>query len=297
MIKKLNRSFLCAIFFCPLLGYGIDLLPTDLVAPLPDKRFVQLGYLNTENTTYYRNGSVVSTRPYANPEIDGQRLLLRLIGTYTLADLPAVSYIQLPYGNNQVAGSMASLPSSTGIGDLTLVTAIWPYANRENRTYFGVGGFLTIPTNYHNTQSFNIGENRYRTSLQMGLQKAIVGNLDGMIAFDTTWFGGNSDCAAACGSTSSVPLNQKPLSKLQLGPSYKINQTFTVGASYLYVTGGATEINNVYQNNVTNTQRFLLSAIADTTLGRLTVQYGRDMAIENGFFQTRLLSIRYTVPF
>jgi hypothetical protein len=297
MLIKYNKFLLSALLLCPLLGHAIDLLPTDLVAPLPDKRFVQLGYLNTENTTYYRNGSVVSTGPYANPVLDGQRLTLRLVGTYTLADLPAVSYLQLPYGNYQPAGSMASLPSSTGIGDLTLVTAIWPYANRENRTYFGMAGFLTIPTNYNNTQPFNIGENRYRTSLQMGLQKAMVGNLDGMIAFDTTWYGGNSECAAACGSARSVPLNQKPLSKIQLGPSYKINQTFTVGASYLYVTGGATEINNVYQNNVTNTQRFLLSAIADTNLGRFSLQYGRDMAIENGFLQTRLLSIRYTIPF
>lgn len=297
MLKTLNRSLLCTFLYFPLLGHSIDLLPNDLVAPLPDKHYVQLGYLNTENTTYYRNGSVVSAGSYANPVIDSQRLTLRLVGTYTLAGLPAVSYMQLPYGNNQHAGSMVSLPSSTGIGDLTLVTAIWPYANRENRTYFGMAGFLTIPTNYHNTQPFNIGENRYRTSLQMGLQKAIVGNLDGMIAFDTTWYGGNSECAAACGSASNVPLNQKPLSKIQLGPSYKINQTFTVGASYLYVTGGATEINNVYQNNVTNTQRFLLSAIAYTDIGRLSLQYGRDTAIENGFFQTRLLSIRYTKAF
>ncbi len=297
MIKTINRFILYTLFYFPLLGHGIDLLPNDLVAPLPDRRLVQLGYLNTENTTYYRSGSEVSASPYANPEVDGQRLTLRLVGTYTLADLPAVSYIQLPYGKNQPSGSIAGLPSSTGIGDLTLVTAIWPYANRENRTYFGMAGFLTLPTNYDNTQPLNIGENRYRTALQIGLQKAIVGNLDGMIAFDTTWFGGNSECAAACGSASNVPLTQKPLSKIQLGPIYKINQTFTLGASYLYVTGGATEINNVYQNNVTNTQRFLLSAIAYTDLGRFSLQYGRDMAIENGFFQTRLLSIRYTIPF
>ena len=34
-----------------------------------------------------------------------------------------------------------------------------------------------------------------------------------------------------------------------------INQIFTIGASYFYVAGGATAINNVYQNNVVNTYK------------------------------------------
>ena len=118
-----------------------------------------------------------------------------------------------------------------------------------------------------------------------------------MVAVDTMWFGGNSQCAAACGSATYVSLTQKPLTTTQLGPIYKINQTFTVGASYFYVAGGATSINNTYQNNVINTQRFLLSSLAYTDIGRFSLQYGRDMGIQNGFIQTRLLAIRYTKSF
>ena len=141
------------------------------------------------------------------------------------------------------------------------------------------------------------GGNRYTSDIQMGFQKPILENLDGMIAVDTMWFGGNSQCGAACGSATNVPLTQKPLTTTQLGPIYKINQIFTVGASYFYVAGGATSINNNYQNNVINTQRFLLSGLAYTDIGRFSLQYGRDMGIENGFIQTRVLALRYMKEF
>jgi hypothetical protein len=129
----------------------------------------------------------------------------------------------------------------------------------------------------------------------MGYQQPIVENLDGMIAVDTMWFGGNSQCAAACFSANNTSLNQKPLTTTQLGPIYKINQTYTLGASYFYVAGGATTIGNTYQNNVMNTQRFLLSALAYYPFGRISLQYGRDMEIKNGFVETRRFIVRYTV--
>jgi len=127
--------------------------------------------------------------------------------------------------------------------------------------------------------------------------KAITSSIDGVIAVDTMWFGGNSQCAAACASTVNVPLTQKPLTTTQLGPVYNINQIFTIGASYFYVAGGATAINNVYQNNVVNTQRFLLSGLAHTSIGRFSLQYGRDMEIKNGFYQPRVLALRFTREF
>lgn len=286
------------ILIKPILGWAIDLQPNDIVAPPPDKTYLMLSLVGTENATYYRNGSVASSAPYANPVINSQSMILRAARSYTLQDLPGITYIQLPYGAIQPTGSLANYPASNGVGDLTLTSAIWPYANRETRTYFGIAGYLTVPTgNYSSAQPFNISENRYKTAIQMGLQKPIIGNLDGMLAIDTVWYGGNNQCSAACGSTTNVPLTQKPLTTTQLGPIYKINQTFTFGASYFYIAGGATSINNNYQNNVVNTQKFLLSGLAYTNIGRFSLQYGRDMGIQNGFIQTRSLAIRYMKSF
>jgi hypothetical protein len=288
-----RRLLLCTLIQ-PLAVWAVDLQPNDIVAPLPGKNHAMISYINTENTTFYRNGSVAN----GSSDIGAQTAILRLVSSYTVKNLPAVSFIQLPYGSIKPGGSLGMYPTATGVGDLTLASAFWPYSDRVNRRYFGVAGYLTMPTgSYNSQQPFNTGENRYRSDIQMGYQQPIVGNLDGMVAVDTMWFGGNSQCAAACLSSTNTSLNQKPLTSTQLGPIYKINQTYTVGASYFYVAGGATTIGNTYQNNVVNTQRFLLSALGYYPFGRISLQYGRDMEIKNGFVETRRFIVRYTTEF
>ncbi len=282
----------------PLLSWGIDLQPNDVVAPQPDKNYLMVSYVNNQNTNYFKNGSAVSAAPYGSPVINSNAINLRGSRTYSIQELPAVTYLQLPYTTVQPAGSLAGYPADSGIGDLTLATAIWPYSNRATRTYLGIAGYFIAPTgSYSNQRAFNVSENRYKSDLQIGFQKPITSSIDGVIAVDTMWFGGNSQCAAACASTVNVPLTQKPLTTTQLGPVYNINQIFTIGASYFYVAGGATAINNVYQNNVVNTQRFLLSGLAHTSIGRFSLQYGRDMEIKNGFYQPRVLALRFTREF
>jgi len=297
-MKKIVYIFTFFTHLFPLIGYGVDLQPNDIVAPQPGKYNVMMSYYATQNANFYKNGSVVSTTPFGNPVIDIPSAILRVGHSYTLGQMPATSFIQISYGSVNPNGSLSSNPSSDGMGDSVLATALWPYANQETRTYLGLAAYLSIPTgSYSSSQAFNAGSNRYSFDLQIGFQKPITDNIDGMIAVDTQWFGDNSQCAAACGSNSSILLTQKPLTTLQLGPIYKINQTFTLGASYFYVAGGATEINNVYQNNVINTQRFLLSGIAYTDFGRFSLQYGKDLAVENGFIQTRVFALRYTRQF
>ena len=277
---------------------AIDLQPNDIVAPLPGKNYLMLSYLNTENNTFYKNGSVFSAGPYKNPVIDANTAILRGTTTYSIADLPAVSYLQMPYGSVKLGGSLSSQPTDTGLGDITIATAIWPYADRASRTYLGVAGYLITPTgSYSNQRLLSVGENRFKSDLQIGFQKPITDSIDGMVAVDTMWYGGNGQCSAACQSATMTSFSQKPLTTVQIGPIYNINPIFTVGASYFYVAGGATSLNNVYQNNVVNTQRFLLSGLAHTPIGRFSLQYGRDMEVKNGFAQSRLLAIRFAKEF
>jgi len=184
-----RRLLLCSLIQ-PLTVWAVDLQPNDIVAPLPDKNHAMISYINTDNTTYYKNGSVVSAIPYGSPDVSSQTSILRLVTSYSVKGLPAVSFIQLPYGSIKPGGSLAMYPTATGIGDLTFASAFWPYSDRVNRRYFGVAGYLTLPTgSYNSQQPFNTGENRSRSDIQMGYQQPIIGNLDGMVAVDTMWFG------------------------------------------------------------------------------------------------------------
>lgn len=210
-IRRWNVFRISAIFLLipTSICLAVDLQPNDIVAPLPGKNHAMLSYVNVAGGTYYRNGSAVSSRPFGSPDISIQSAVARLSTSYSITNLPGISYIQLPYGTIKPAGSLAPSPESTGIGDLTFATAIWPYADRESRKYFGIAAYLAVPTgSYNSQQAFNFGENRYQSDIQMGYQQPIIGNLDGMVAVGTMWFGGNSQCAAACLSASNASLNQ-----------------------------------------------------------------------------------------
>lgn len=296
--KLLGFTLLALLAFNFPTAFGVDLQPNDIVTPEPNNNFAMLSYFGTESGTHLKNGAVISRGSYSNPVIDNSNAILRVTTTYSVSNLVGATYIQLPYGSIRPAGSLSTYTPSTGAGDTTLATVLWPYTDRNSETYLGIAAYLTIPTGaYSSSQAFNMGGNRYTSDVQIGFQKNIIENLAGALAVDTMWFGGNANCAAVCISSTSVPLTQKPLTTTQLGPIYKINQTFTFGASYFYVAGGATSINDVYQNNVVNTQRFLLSGLAYTGIGRFSLQYGRDMELINGFNQTRVLALRYMKSF
>jgi hypothetical protein len=273
---------------------AIDLQPGDIVAPPPDITLATISYVNSQNNDLFRNG--VNTG--ADPRLESNAVYFRLTHTYTIGSLPAATYLHTGTGALSTDGSLATFPGSKGMTDSGIVTAIWPYSNHATRTYLAVAGYLYLPTGeYSNAKAYNLGSNRYAQALQMGYQRPISKNVDAAVAVDTTWYGANSACAAACLSNQNLQLTQKPLYTAQAGPIYRINQTYTVGATYVYVTGGETAWNGVERNNTLVTQRYYVSGVAHTRVGRFIVQYGNDIATMNGFMENNRLVVRYAKAF
>jgi hypothetical protein len=273
---------------------AIDLQPGDIVAPPPNVTVATISYVNSQNNDLFRNG--VNTGQ--DPKLESNTVFLRLTHTYTIGSLPAVSFLQTGTGALSTDGSLAAFPASKGMADSSFVTAIWPYSNHATRTYLGLAAYLFLPTGeYSNAKAFNLGSNRYAQALQMGYQRPVTKNIDAAVAVDSTWFGANSACAAACLSNQNLQLTQKPLYTAQAGPIYRINQTYTLGATYVYVTGGETAWNGVERNNTLVTQRYFLSGVAHTRVGRFTVQYGNDIATMNGFMESNRFIVRYAKAF
>jgi hypothetical protein len=174
---------------------AIDLQPGDIVAPPPDITLATISYVNSQNNNLFRNG--VNTG--ADPKLESNAVYLRLTHTYSIGSLPAVSFVQTGTGALSTDGSLAAFPGSKGMTDSSIVTAIWPYSNHATRTYLGLAAYLFLPTGeYSNAKAFNLGSNRYAQALQMGYQRPITTNVDAAVAVDTTWYGANSACAAAC---------------------------------------------------------------------------------------------------
>jgi hypothetical protein len=270
-------------------SHALDLNPFDAVAPQPDKNLFSASLISTEAKGIYKNG-IKSTATLTHSV---NQIQFRLGRTYRVAGLTGLSFVQLPVGMLNPGGAASSYPTDYGLGDLTLATALWPYENRQTRTYFAIAGYLTLPTgSYSNQQLFNLGGKRVAGDIQLAYQTALTKQLDGMIGFDTMWFGPNNHQGA-----SNAQLTQKPLYTAQIGPIFNINQTFSVAATYLYVWGAETSINGLANNNALQTHRYLLSAVATTSKGRFTLQYGTNLDTQFGFNETRRMILRYAVAF
>lgn len=278
-----------AMLFVSFSSHALDLNPFDVVPPAPDRNFFSASFIHSEAKGTYANGN----KSVATPTLTSNQLQLRLGRSYRVGGYTGLSFIQLPVGELRPGGAASSQPTSTGIGDLTLATVLWPYANRETRTYLGVAAYLTLPIgNYSNQQLFNLGAKRVAGDLQVAYQTALSKNLDGMIGVDAMWFGPNNQFGA-----SNAQLTQKPLYTAQIGPIYRINQIFSLAATYLYVWGAETSINGRNNNNALQNHRYLLSAVATTRKGRFMLQYGTNLDTQFGFEETRRVILRYTVAF
>lgn len=283
------RLLLSGLIFTSFVSHALDLNPFDVVAPQPDKNLFSASLISTEAKGIYTNG----IKSAATPTLSVNQIQFRLGRSYRVAGLTGLSFVQLPVGMLNPGGAASSYPTDYGIGDLTLATALWPYANRQTRTYFAVAGYLTLPTgSYSNQQLFNLGGKRVAGDIQLAYQTALTKQLDGMIGFDTMWYGPNNHFG-----TSNAQFTQKPLYTAQIGPIYNINQTFSVAATYLYVWGAETSINGLTNNNALQNHRYLLSAVATTSKGRFMLQYGTNLDTQFGFDETRRVILRYAVAF
>lgn len=288
---KISSLFFLATFLFlshAIQAYAIDLQPGEARAPKPDINFLQLSYQQSERGDKYKHGDKQS----GDPEINASQLQVRLGRTFELAEHPAIFYLQTPMG--YVHPDLASKPDGdSGVGDTSMLLAFWPYANHEAETYVALGAYLTLPTgSYDHKRLFNMGQNRYVTALQAAVQAPVAGSLSWMAALDAVWFGDN-DTFYPLRKT----LSQKTLYTAQTGLRYDLNPKYSVGAAYFCTVGGETSYDGVRNDDLTQLNRYQLSAIANYQFGRVTVQYSRDMNIENGYIEENRWILRYTKLF
>jgi hypothetical protein len=286
---KERATLLLALLFISDPSHALDLNPFDVVAPPPDKTFFSAAMIHSEQEGLYTRGAQSGpTRTLSRNQIQ-----LQLGRTYSLGGYNGISFVQLPVGVLQPGGAASNAPIDYGIGDMTVATALWPYADRQTRTYLGIAGFLTLPTgSYSNQQLYNFGNKRVSGDIQIAYQTALTKNLDGMLGFDAMWFSPNNQVGLG-----NAQLTQKPLYTSQIGPIYHINPSLSVAATYLYVSGAETALNGMSNNNALQTHRYLLSAVATTSKGRFTLQYGTNLDTQFGFHETRRVILRYGIIF
>jgi hypothetical protein len=276
---------------------AIDLVPGDIVAPKPGAKQLLLSYLSSDRNDLYKNNVVTS-----GLGIKSEQMQIRTAWTFEVDKYPAAITLQLAGGSLQPTGSLSNIRSgSSGLGDTTLLFALWPYADRDKGEYLALGTYLTLPTGeYQSAPNFNLGANRYSYSFQVGYQRELSSSLQWMSAIDAVQFGSNDDYRAPLPLALAPPrttLDQKTLYSLQTGVRYMINDAYSISAMYFHTVGGEEMINGRDQHNRTDLHRYQLSGSAQLPVGRLILQYGGDIKTQNGFYETSRVILRYVTAF
>lgn len=180
----------------------------------------------------------------------------------------------------QVAGQ--SLGSAFGVQNTALSAFIWPYANQAKKTYVVLTGFLYPPDGtYDKHATLNIGDNRWRGDVQIGLDQGIGAHFSYDLSFDTQFYGDNNNAFPG-----NYRLSQDPTYRAQVWANWNWNKAFQTSIGYEGFFGGREETNGFFNGNKTQEQRIRAAAslFLSPTLQTL-LEINHDVSVSGGFKQ------------
>jgi hypothetical protein len=289
-LNKLKLFYAITSIMIHRIALAIDLQPGEIKAPSGRFNAAQISYLYVEKGDKYTHG--IKTSNTSN--INQNAMLFRLGHAFEINQIPAYIYAQTSYNHMENKNLPNNIPNtdSNGIGDTTIAFALWPYANREKDEYFGIAGYVSLPTgDYDRNRAINSGLNIFQTALQAGYQTKISNNINWMTALDTILSTDNSQYLG------NNKLEKDLIYNFQTGLQYVFNPTYSVSASYFYTVGGESNINGQDMGDINKIHRYQLTGQANYPFGRLTMQYGSELANENTFIEDHRLVTRYLFRF
>ena len=288
-LNKLKLLYVITLAMMSNISFAIDLQPGEIKAPVGTFNAAQMSYVYVEKGDKYTHGSKTSS----TSNIKQNAFLLRLSHAFEINQIPAIVYAAstINHLENRDIPNAANT-NSNGIGDTTLVFALWPYVDRAKEEYLGLATYLTLPTGeYDKNSAVNIGSNVYQTAFQAGYQRKLIDNVNWMSALDFVLAGDNKQFLG------NNKLEKDPLYNFQTGLQYVFNPTYSASVGYFYTVGGESALNSIDQGNINKIHRYQLTGQGIYNFGRLMLQYGSEFANENSYIEDHRLIARYAFKF
>lgn len=256
-----------------------EIEPYEFV-PLPAGTNLALGY--------YVYGHNTDFNVARGPTIKGSGVeinvaLARYVHYIDVAGHPAGFQIIQAFGSLSAAHIDGQrLGSAFGAQNTTFSAFIWPYVNTATKTNVITTAFLDPPDGtYDKRSAINLGDNRWRGTIQLGLSQGITDNLAFDAAFDVQFYGDND---------SYVPgnrrLSQDPTYRAQLWANWRWNPAFTTSIGYEGLFGGLQQVNGFLDGSKTEIQRIRANAALFLTPRIQTMlELNHDVHVVGGFKQ------------
>ncbi len=198
-----------------------------------------------------------------------------------------------PFGHAEADGATAALGDATGLGDTIVTAQLFLHEDRQTRTFFGIQPYLFLPTGDHDgRRGLNIGENRWKASIQAGGSRALGAHVVVEAVADAMIFGDNDDVSGG------RRLETEPLYRVQLFGRYVFNPEHEGSLRLVYSDGGQTSLDGVERDDKTGTTSALATWRYNFSPGlNLLSQVGTDLSVRNGLREDARVQVRLTRVF
>ncbi|WP_339499613.1 transporter [Pseudomonas silesiensis] len=267
-------------------AHAIDVDAGEYTAALPAGSTIGLLYLqDTQRRSLYSDGHKVPIKAGLDSEIG----ILRVAHYQTLGDYTINTQFLLPFGRMEGKRDNDALGQANGVGDLILASTLWLVNDPAKNRYWGIAPYLYVPTgHYDRNDALNLGENRWKLTLQTGYVTGLTERLSLDLTADVTLFDKNDDL-----TSQGLTLRQKPLWQAQTYLRYAVTPKLSVhvGASRLW--GGETRIDGQDQNDEPDTAKYRVgSSYWITPTFQALLNYGQDVSVDNGFKEQQRVNLR-----
>lgn len=265
--------------------------PGDYAALPPGVDLGILYYQHTERDSFYSRGNKVA----GSNQLDTEIGLARWVHFTKIGDYVADPQIIIPFGSVKLKTPFGPLPPTTasGVGDPLVGGTLWLINNPEQKKWFGVSAFASLPMGSYdeNKGPVNVGENRWKGIFHAGYVTALSDSFMLDVIGEYAVYGNNDKFLG-------VKKEQDASQSLQAHLRYLLSPTSHVALSYYHDYGGETKLNGINQNDRMNNGRWLATYatfVAPTV--QLQFQAGQATKVDNGFSESTRLNLRVVKVF
>lgn len=271
---------------CLLLTMGVatragaqEIEPYEFV-PLPAGTNVALGYYAYGHNTEFNlaRGSTIK-----DSGVETNIGIGRYVHYTELAGFPAGFQIIQFFGSLSGAHIDGQrLGSAFGAQNTIFSAFIWPYVNTATKTNVNATAFIAPPDGSYDKRSLvNLGDNRWRGTVQVGLSQGLTDSLAFDAAFDVQFYGDNDSYFPG-----NRRLSQDPTYRAQLWANWRWNPAFSTSLGYEGLFGGSQQVNGFFAGTKTEVQRLRAAASLFLTPRLQTVlEINHDIKVVGGFKQ------------
>jgi hypothetical protein len=256
-----------------------DIFPTDYVANRPGDIITTIYLSDSESNAYYRNGtkildeisatSIQALRFGYTTEISGYTTALTAVGLHAKTTFDG-SVLEALYPK-----------TTSGYGDIRLGLTTWLLNDREHMEYFALTPMISIPVGtYDATRAVNIGENRYKATLNAGYVNRFlhgdVGELFLELSPEIAFYGTNDNAQGK-------KIEQEPSFALTGYLRYRLLPIGALFIGYQINQGGETIKDGIHQNDEPMNSKMMLGVSIFIYGTQIILRHSQDTQIENGF--------------